>query len=84
MDSLGVYGGLDGKTVRDVTFEAINSVDSSLLFSYQCNYLKLGIVNIETYMFDYFTAAYFQEADSCNNEFLIVIDNSPFPHLIEK
>lgn len=83
MDSLGIYGALDGNTVRDVSFEAINSADSALLFSYQCNYLKLGIVDIETYMFDYITTAYFQEADSCNNEFLIVIDNSPFPNLIE-
>ncbi len=82
-DSLGIYGGLDGNTVRDVTFEAINSADSALLFSYQCNYLKLGIVEIETYLFDYITTAYFQEADSCNNEFLIVVDKNPFPHLIE-
>ena len=82
-DSLGLHGGLDGNTARGVTFAAMNSADSSALFSYQCNYLKKGIVAIDVDMFDYITATYFQDADSCKNEYLITVDENPFPQLIE-
>ncbi len=83
-DSLGIYGELSGNTVRDIRFTAQNSPDSSLLFSYDCRWLKAGITAIETEMFKYPITAYFQEPDTCGNQFLVTIDSNPFPRLIEE
>ena len=83
-DSLRFYGALDGNTSRDLSFASVIAADSSLLFSYRCNFLKKGIVEIETEMFDYLTTVYFQEPDSCENTYLIVIDGNPFPQVIEE
>lgn len=82
-DSLGIYGSMNGLTVNDLVFNTVNSSDSAVLFSYQCNYLKMGIVDVKTEDFKYETINYFQEADSCNNTFLITVDGDPFPSPIE-
>ena len=84
MDSIGISGYLSGNTARDLDFSAGNGSDSALLFSYQCNWLKAGVVQIETDMFKYPATAYFQSADSCENVYLVVIDESPFTVLIEE
>ncbi|MEJ2594367.1 MAG: hypothetical protein P8100_04420 [bacterium] len=83
-DSLGIYGTLHGNTVRNIKFTAQNTSDSSLLFSYDCRWLKTGITGIETEMFTYPVTAYFQEPDTCGNQFLVTIDSNPFPRWIEE
>lgn len=78
-DSLGIFGSLKGTTKLDWGFDVQCTADSAMLFSYSCNWLKNGVVQIETQGFNYSSTVYFAVADTCENRYLIEIDNNPFP-----
>ena len=82
-DSLELFGSFNGSTPQDVQFDAECIQDSTLLYTYSCNWLKNGVVSIETKDFPYLSTAYFSEPDTCENLYMIVIDNNLFPKEIE-
>jgi len=79
-DSIGIYGNLSGTLPSELEFTAKCFVDSSMVFSFSCDWLKEGITQLETLNFPYPATVYFPDPDTCENQFLIIIDNNPFPY----
>jgi hypothetical protein len=79
-DSLGVFGSLNGQTASGLEFDAQATADSTMLFSFSCDWLKQGFVSVTTVNFPYVSNIYFPEADTCANQYLIEIDSNPFPY----
>lgn len=83
-DSMAIYGSLNGLTAAGLEFDAQGVADSTMLFSFSCDWLKQGIVQIQTVNFPYISTVYFQEADTCANQYLIEIDNNLFPYAFDE
>jgi hypothetical protein len=79
-DSMAIFGSLNGLTAAGLEFAAQGVADSTMLFSFSCDWLKQGIVQVNTVDFSYTSNIFFQEADTCANQYLIEIDGNPFPY----
>lgn len=78
-DSLAIFGSLNGLTASGLEFDAQSVVDSTMIFSFSCSWLKQGITQLTTANFPYLSTVYFPDADTCVNQYLIEVDNNPFP-----
>lgn len=83
-DKFSVSGNLDGTTRSLLNFQSTIQADSVLLNSFNCIYLREGNVTVGIESFEYPTSVYFPNQDTCRNEYLIVINNNPFPYPINE
>lgn len=83
-DTYEIWGELNGQTDLNVLFETQIVQDSSLVNTLSCDYLKQGPTTVLAENFGYPSTVYFAQVDSCENRFLVEINNNPFPFLINE
>ena len=79
-----ISGTLDGETKGSIVFNAGFESDSALNNSMGCSWLRAGILNVSIRYFQYPAYVYFPDADSCENQCLISINEDPFPYPIDE
>lgn len=83
-DQFIVSGKMNGITRSLLDFEANILPDtSSLLNSFSCTWLREGVTQVDTEGFSYPAYALFPDQDTCQNQYLIMINDNPFPYPID-
>lgn len=82
-DEFSISGMLNGTSKNSVIFNSLVDPDSLLLNNFSCNWLNTGKVDISVDQFNYDAHVYFSEKDTCQNQYLILINDNPFPYPID-
>ena len=92
-DKFEIWGELDGISVNEYPFKATIDPGKKIRSDFTCDWLKLGPASVATERFQFDSEVCFPGADSCQvpfysdtcvNQFLIVIDDNPFPYPIDQ
>ncbi len=88
-DKFNIWGGMTGTSANDYDFEAIINSENYLRNEFSCNWLKRGPTIINSERFKYESLVCFPGVDSCQNELLsdscenqyvVIVDENPFPY----
>ena len=73
-----IQGTIHGKSINETYFSAATNAENQILFSFSCNWLKSGPVNVEIENQNLYPVVYFSDPDTCQNRYLVNIDDNPF------
>jgi len=79
-DKFVISGEMVGVTKSNLSFSANIDSDTAIQFNLDCNYMKYGPATVAAERFTALSYVHFPEPDSCLNEYLILINENPFPY----
>ncbi|HEY9114374.1 MAG TPA: hypothetical protein VIN10_06710 [Bacteroidales bacterium] len=79
LDKIYITGIMDGITLDLTSYSALVADSAEIIDMYDCRWLKNGPSELQVNGFQYPAFIYFPEPDSCINQYLVEIDDNPFP-----
>ncbi|MCF6342735.1 MAG: hypothetical protein L3J31_08030, partial [Bacteroidales bacterium] len=82
LDKFAISGWLNGESGEGVCYFTETSEEQPLLNQLNCTFLKQGSVAISFSSLNYEGNIYFSDPDTCENQYVVIFDESPFPYPI--